>query len=567
MTHSSSVSVRVPPALQLLLKLQWIALLRRFKSGLTSPRKLVLSSLAVLLACFWLGNAVVSILLREPYGEETFRHGLLACLTAYFLWPIVKAACKRPPQAIEWSDSERELVCLGPFTRQELLSYRACVIFSSTFIKSACVTTLLLTDLRSGWLGFVGVLLALTFLDFARMATEEGFWGLGPRMYQAVRCIVLTAAGLAILVSVVATLRVATLEQGTGPAAFALILQFGRALVELFDTSAGQVLTAAFVPFANVIMADGLSLQVACWLIISVLMVAGAWRFTLWVDQTVHQVWLRRSIEEPAGDPAVDSAASCGTMPSAALPIIARLGGAGPIAWRQWLGARAYLVSLMIALVVPALLSWLPLASDLSPINTFLNVVGALAFYSFLLLPAALKFDFRRDCDRLPILKTLPIAPSAVVIGQLATPVILATLLQLLVLVVVMIVRPVSFGLALGAIGFFIPINIVIFGLDNLIFLLYPHRLNQEGIQVFLRVTLTFTAKGLLFGIALAIIYLWAVSVRTVAELPIVSLVSDHRIVFGMGLWGLATLIGLMLLCLLTWAFSRYDPSMDAPAN
>ncbi len=239
----------------------------------------------------------------------------------------------------------------------------------------------------------------------------------------------------------------------------------------------------------------------------------------------------------------------------------------GPIAWRQGIGARRYLTSLLIALIVPAALSCLPLVSDLPALGTFLNVVAALVFYSFLLLPAALKFDFRRDCDRLAILKTLPIRPSAVVIGQLATPVLLATLQQSAVLLVVMLVRPVSPGLVLGALLFLIPVNVMIFGLDNLIFLLYPHRLNQEGLQVFLRVTLTFTAKGLLFGIGLGIVYAWAVSVRIVATLPVVSLVSDHRIVFGMGLWGLTTVTGLMLTCLLTWAFSRYDPSLDTPAT
>ena len=43
------------------------------------------------------------------------------------------------------------------------------------------------------------------------------------------------------------------------------------------------------------------------------------------------------------------------------------------------------------------------------PLGAFLSTAGALAFYTFLLLPTALRFDFRRDLDRLALFKSLPI--------------------------------------------------------------------------------------------------------------------------------------------------------------
>jgi hypothetical protein len=49
-----------------------------------------------------------------------------------------------------------------------------------------------------------------------------------------------------------------------------------------------------------------------------------------------------------------------------------------------------------------------------------------------------------------------------------------------------------------------IPLNVLVFGLDNLIYLLYPYRVQQEGLEIFLRTMLTFTGKGLLFAVALA---------------------------------------------------------------
>ena len=53
-----------------------------------------------------------------------------------------------------------------------------------------------------------------------------------------------------------------------------------------------------------------------------------------------------------------------------------------------------------------------------------------MAFYTFLLLPTALRFDFRRDLDRLATLKGLPITPAAAAIGQTLAPVLIATAFQ-----------------------------------------------------------------------------------------------------------------------------------------
>ena len=54
-----------------------------------------------------------------------------------------------------------------------------------------------------------------------------------------------------------------------------------------------------------------------------------------------------------------------------------------------------------------------------------------------------------------------------------------------------------------------IPINLLVFALENLIYLLYPYRVNQEGLEIFLRTMLTFTAKGLLFVAALEAMSAW----------------------------------------------------------
>ena len=113
-----------------------------------------------------------------------------------------------------------------------------------------------------------------------------------------------------------------------------------------------------------------------------------------------------------------------------------------PLAWRQSMGVWRYVGSVLMALVTPALLSCLPLVVCRDSRLALLKVVGALAFYSFLLLPCALKFDFRRDVARMALLKSLPLRPSTVVVGQLAVPVAITFGLQCAVLAVTALVRP-----------------------------------------------------------------------------------------------------------------------------
>ena len=61
------------------------------------------------------------------------------------------------------------------------------------------------------------------------------------------------------------------------------------------------------------------------------------------------------------------------------------------------------------------------------PTSPCLATAGTLAFYTFLLLPTAVRFDFRRDLDRMAMFKGLPISPAATVIGQTITPILIAT--------------------------------------------------------------------------------------------------------------------------------------------
>ena len=201
------------------------------------------------------------------------------------------------------------------------------------------------------------------------------------------------------------------------------------------------------------------------------------------------------------------------------------------------------------------------------PVKATLNVVGALTFYSFLLLPSALKFDFRRDVDRLFILKGLPIPPLNVVLGQLATPVLIASGLQVVVAAATFFVWPSQIRLLASALWLLVPLNVLIYALENLLFVLYPHRLKQEGVEVFLRATLTFSAKGLLFAGAIAAILVWGLCCRTLTRMIGITawLPGGDHLLFAGGLWVMLAASSAAAILLLAGAYHRLDPSRDLP--
>ncbi|MCH8923320.1 MAG: hypothetical protein IIA67_09270, partial [Planctomycetes bacterium] len=158
-----------------------------------------MSIIALLLAVVWLGQSVVSMLLREPYSIETLRGWVPLTLTAYFLWHLLKVAWKRPEEAIAWSAAERAMICGGPFSRREVLTYRLTAVMAAATFKALLVSLLLFPDLPVWPAGFVGLVLALAFIELWRMALEIAAHRASRRAFLWLRVGVFGAAGAIIL--------------------------------------------------------------------------------------------------------------------------------------------------------------------------------------------------------------------------------------------------------------------------------------------------------------------------------------------------------------------------------
>jgi hypothetical protein len=557
------------PALTLLLRTGAAARLRRLRHRVAAPRRLILSALGLLLAALWLGNAAASVLLREAADPQLLRRWLPLGFCVYGLWHVIKVAYRRPQRPIEWSPGEEEVLAMLPLPRRQLLAYHLAKVFGAAAFKAGGFTLLMLPDLRLPAAGLLGALAALMFLELWRLNVEIVAWGVSPAAYGRLRAGTLSCLAAAAVLAVAGALAT---PMGTGdsswPPLLVLFGHLGSSAAELQYTAVGQVACMPFELFSALILADRYTGQLALHALLAVasiiLMIGLTWQVDAFFQRHVLQRQ-RRAVDQirhrSAAEAAQDSAGGpirmlCWQQPAAAL------------VWRQLRGVRHHATSLLIALAAPAALALLPIIVYRDPIVTFLNVTAGLAFYSLLLLPAALRFDFRRDIDRMALLKSLPISARTVVIGQLAAPVIVASVFQFLVLVLALVMRPVHPSYLIGGWLLLVPMNLLIFSLDNLIFLLYPYRANQEGLEVFLRTTLTFTAKGMIFAVGLVITAAWALLagylVHQLASGS--SATTGTRLLFAAGMEVMLLVSALTLAALNIPAFQRFDASQDTPA-
>ena len=111
------------------------------------------------------------------------------------------------------------------------------------------------------------------------------------------------------------------------------------------------------------------------------------------------------------------------------------------------------------------------------------------------------------------------------------------------------------------------PLNVLVFALDNLLYLLYPYRIQQEGLEIFFRTMLTFTGKGLLFTAGLVALSGWVFAATALAEgfSDWTSITINGGAVFLAGIIAGPSLLAALLLYGLCRAYRNIDPIEDIP--
>ena len=524
------------------------------RSAFSTPRRTLLSLLVLVLAIVWTGQTVASMLLRDPYAPDVFRRWVAVPLFAWFLWHVVRVAWKRPESAIEWSDEEAALIVGGPFSVREQLAYRFVLILTATLPKALLTIFVLLPDLS--WCSPIGLILALVGLELFRMVMDIGTCCLSTTAYRRYRVTVVLMSGLLAFVCQPPEVSTATGTSTVEIIAQARTQQGSHYIDSLLQNEVVAIFAVPFLWAADVIAAQGTIVSLSGKITAMTLtLVAMAW-----LVMVLESVWRRTLLQREralwGGPGGVERIADNASHETSLLPGIPCC---GPLVWRQYRSAMRFRGSLLISMAIPALLLCPSLVTVANPVVAFLLVVSGALFYTFVLLPEAIKFDFRLDSDHLCLLKQLPMTPTRVVLGQLAVPVTMAVLFQGAVFLAAGMYRSIDWSLILAATALSLPLTILFVALDNLTFRLDPHRPTQEGLEAFLRTVLKFTGKSVLLALFAGAIFLWAPIAAAIAEG--IGL-NSSRSVFGAGL-----LLGISSLATATVgsvvaAFRRFDVSL-----
>jgi ABC-2 type transport system permease protein len=489
----------------------------------------------------------------EPLYVQRSGPGVLLvyCVLNVLLSPVERG--------VYFSPAEVNFLFPAPFGRRSLLGYK--VVFNVIIgLPSSLVLSAISYGFSTSFLrAFVGMTLIVLFMQLFTMAVNLIAVSAGARLYSRGRKFLLVAVlALAALI----LWRVA----GDPPR-----WDF-RALLRVENTVEWQAVTLPLTWFFKTFTAETLWPDLVKYAALGLLVNGVLLGVVFALDAHYMEASAAASAKIYARIQRVRSGAGGAAPPGKVrftLPMLPSLGGVGTLCWRQLtttlrMPGRLFVVVMMFfaVLVVSQAVN---LPQEFGTLTAVL--AGAIVLGTAIFLTALIPFDFRGDVDRIALLKTLPIPPWRVALGQVLAPVVIVTAVQWLVLLAVYVWglggprRPGTLqpGTVLLLCGLFaVPVNGLLFSLENLLFLLFPTRVlanNPADFQATGRNILLTLAKVTVLGG----VFLLAVLMGGLVSLffPILGCVVA---------WVTIALFTAPLLPLIGWAFTIYDVSRDTPA-
>lgn len=539
----------LPPALWMLYRLSVRARLRKIGRGCRTVRG-VLALLAVLvLFGFWMMSFFIQRS-QLPVNPGVVREYVPLGMFAMCLLNLLFS---KTGEGIAFRPAEVEFLFPAPFRRRELLLYRI-IGNSLVLLPTGLMLSMFVYPYVTFWLaGFVGAYLALQFFMMFQMVVGLLAGSVRQRLYSRARLVIAFAVMLVLVASLVMTL-------GSSPSGFS-----GR-IAEIQNAWPAKVVLFPFKVFGSAMAAASLG-QLAAWGLAGCglnVLLAG---LVLGLDLDYREASVRASqrIQERLQSARrgrvhwMSGAVNVRRFRYIGVP---RLGGAGPIAsyqltmaLRSAKGLLPFLLIMLVATGMPMLL-----ISRSTVGNVLAPIAAPLLMFLLIVFPQFLQFDFRGDVDRMDLVKTLPLRPVAVACGQLLTPVFALLLIELLLTGGLVMAGMLPARLLLLVLVFLPPVNLMVFAVENMIWLLYPYRMAVAGaadLQAIVRQMLLMFLKMFI----LALVFGAAAGVGGIAWLISSSVRAGFVAAWCAGAGACAALVPLV-----AWAFQRFDPASDSPA-
>jgi hypothetical protein len=537
----------IHPALRQLLRLQFRGALRRTGRQMRTPKGIAFAVIGALVGFVWLASVAFSTTVGPKSNPEKVRDVAPLALALMCLVNIVGGGGDK---AISFTPGEVNFLFPGPFTRRELMSYKLAKTVLGTLAGAAFLSFVLLPYAGGYPAAFAGAFLAFLFMHLLTLALVMTAQVVGERAYTRGRRVVLAVLAAAVVLAVAQALASAGREG------------FWPFVASVRRSAVGGVLLAPFDVFARLFTARAVWPDLLLWSGIGAAMNAALLALVVRLDADYLEAAAGASqrayerLQRMRGERRLSSAAA-GRPPRGRVPLLPWLGGAGPTAWRQLTTMlRTARGTLVLMVLLCAALAWLA-ANGKGQVAAFVSGGS----WATIVLSSTLKFDFRGDLDQLAWLKAQPVRPTAAAAGQLVAPVLLMTLLHaVLIAAAAAVAPPGQRVLVLLAVPFVVPFNVLLFAVENALFLLFPTRtlgaaagdLGHVGRQIvffLLKLVLVAIPCGLAAGLGVA--------AGMMAGRSLAVGVSVALLTLALAAAAAVPAVG--------WAYRHFDPSADTP--
>ena len=549
---------RVTSALVLLTRLQIRAALRRAWRRVRTPKGATFAVIGGLVFLLWLAPMLFTMRVVRKSDPDTVRLVAPVALLLLAAATLAGGGGKGADRAISFTPAEVNFLFPGPFTRRQLLMYKLARSAAGALLTGLIVSVVLLQHAQRWPAAFAAGTLAMLFVQLLTVAIILAAQTAGARAYSAGRRAALGVIACAVLAAIFPAAR-DLYERGTAGGG---IIEAARVLNE---SPVSRVVLAPLVPFARLFTAASWG-GLLTWGAVAAAIDAALLALILRLDADYREVAIAASermmqrLERVRRGQVVQQSTGTGAPRRTRLPMFPWVGGAGPTAWRQLVTAFRTSRGVLFVLFVIACFALVPMFVSARSLT---GPIVAAAAWGTIMLTAMLKFDFRAEVDQMAWLKALPLRPTATAAGQLAVPTLFITLLQLLLLGAAAWAAPSARErlFLLAALPFLLPVNLLIVGVENLLFLLFPSRpagaapgdisaLGRQIVFVLLKMLMIATVAGVAAGAAAAAYAFTGPSV--------VPALAVGFVVLAAAAVAIVPLVGL--------AYARFDPSMDTPA-
>jgi hypothetical protein len=486
-------------------------------------------------------------------APETMRTLVPALVT---LLTLVAAVSER---GLYFTPPETGFLFPAPIGRRELLLYNLLTRLGVQFFSGLWVSLFTVEYAPLPLAAFAAVMLGFAFMYVAAQALTLGATAAEAYLSPVARAVARTA----VVAAVVAAAATATLSAAPGSA--------GQRVRALLDSPAVRIVSLPARPLGELFAAATPGAALA-WLAASLALLAATVGLVLSFDVAFTerslavgqrmQRRLSRVLSSGGGDG--DMAPRAAPRFRLRAPRVPLPGRAGPLAWRQ----ATELLRTPRALVGPLVFGavWLVamfggMRAAAGDTESGRSSVLATALLMPVVFGNPIPFDFRRDLDRLAYLRSLPLRPIAVAVGQLLPAATFFALFEMLVLLgAALLTGAVPTAWLAAAAVLVLPVAWGAAAVENLLFLVLPYRVGPDGragAQFLGKALLLMVLKVLTLGVLAAAGFAawWGVRMLTGSQAAAIGAAAAAMFIPSIPL---------------TWlvgrTFARFDLTRDAPA-